>query len=93
MNGRYTYRIPPGGTLVIKDDRPLRQWHAESAAYASGTPLSYGGEGAPPAKVALHDLGSTEAYIWYFVGTEAEKRKYVNDPATYIPSRPNRRAD
>jgi hypothetical protein len=87
VDGKYTYRIPETGTLLIKDDSPFRQWHSMTATYTSGKliPIDYEGD-LPPDTVSLHSLGSgvstqggkQEKYIEDFVGTRAELRKYVD---------------
>lgn len=87
VDGKYTYRIPETGTLVIKDDSPFRQWHSMTAVYSSGKPIPIDHEDNLPADaVSLHSLGSgvrtqggkQEEYIEDFVGTKAELRKYVD---------------
>jgi hypothetical protein len=86
-DGRYTYQIPEGGTLVIKDDSPFRRWHSMSATYANGKTIPIDDEDSlPPDAVTLHSLGSgvttqngkKEEFIEDFVGTKAELRRYVD---------------
>jgi hypothetical protein len=87
-NGKYTYHIPESGTLLIKDDRPFRQWHSMAETYTNGKliPIDYV-ETLPPDTVSLHSLGSgvktqrgtKEQYIENFVETKAELRKYVDE--------------
>lgn len=86
-DGVYEYRIPASGKLLIRNDQPFRVWHNEKAVYASGKPLPMKIENNLPADmIVLHSLGSgshtkygtTEEYIEYFVGTQAELRKYVD---------------
>jgi hypothetical protein len=85
-DGRYTYRIPDSGTLLIKDDGPFHRWHTMTASYANGNRIP-GYEGNPPNDaISLHSLGSgvmtrggkDEHCIEDFVGTEAEFRRYVD---------------
>jgi hypothetical protein len=86
-NDRYTYHIPDGGTLIIKDDSAFRQWHSESAMYANGDqiPIDYE-KRLPPDAITLHSLGAGGEtrngrrvdLIEEFVGSEAELRQYVD---------------
>jgi hypothetical protein len=87
VHGKYTYRIPETGTLVIKDDSPFRQWHSMKPMYSSGKPIPIDFEdNLRPDAVSFHSLGSgvstqggkEEEYIEDFVGTKAELRKYVD---------------
>jgi hypothetical protein len=84
-DGRYTYPIHQDGTLVIKDASSFYRWHSEMASYASGRSIPRYEEGhAAPDAVWLHDLGSgvrswggnREEYILYFLGTDAEVKRF-----------------
>jgi hypothetical protein len=85
---KYTYIIPSSGTLVIKDSGPFHQWHSMTAAYASGQKIPIEYQDKPSkASVVLFSLGSgvttqggrREESIDYFLGTETEKRQYVDN--------------
>lgn len=84
-DGVYEYRIPASGKLLIREDQPFREWHTEKAVYVSGKQIPIDVEDDLPAdKIVLHSLGSgvrtkngtTEEYIEYFVGTQADLRTY-----------------
>jgi hypothetical protein len=84
-DGRYTYPICQGGTLIIKDARPFYRWHSEMATYAGGKSIPRFEDGhAPPEVVWLHDLGSgvrswggnREEYMLYFLGTDVEAKQF-----------------
>lgn len=84
-NGRFTYHMPEGGRLLIRDDSPFRQWHSENIRFADGTPIPDDVQSDLPSdKVAYFSLGGgsrtregkSEEYIEGFVGTQAELRKY-----------------
>ena len=87
VNGKYTYRVPENGILVIKDDSPFRQWHSMTARYTNGKLIPRDNDGnLPPDAVSIHSLGSgvitqggkREEFIEDFVGTKAAFRKYVD---------------
>ncbi len=85
-DGKYTYHVPKDGTLLIKDASPFRQWHAESAIYASGTPIPNEYDGSlPPDAVLRHSIssgvtwrsGKQEEIIEEFIGTKAELQRHL----------------
>ncbi len=87
VDGKYTYRVPETGRLVIKDDGPFRQWHSMTAMYSSGKSILIDHENSLPADaVSLHSNGygfrtrggKQEEFIEDFIGTKADFRKYVD---------------
>lgn len=73
VDGEYVFRIPASGVLTIADRSPFEQWHASSAAYASGTPLPTEYEAAPE-EVALYSFLTSNSYD-FLVGTEDDQHK------------------
>jgi hypothetical protein len=86
-NGMYVYHIPTGGVMTIQDDSPFRQWHS-MMVFSNGQPITDGDLKVTGAdEVAIYSLGSigartengrTEEYMQWFVGTPADKLKFVD---------------
>lgn len=72
---RYTVHIPKNGILSVKSLKPLRNWHAVSAAYESGKLIPVAPSDQMTAKtVALYTyIHSTDRVYRFFVGTQADE--------------------
>jgi hypothetical protein len=84
-DGAYRVELPASGVLRVSSLQPFRQWHLQSASYADGSPLPCAGvQAVPDHAVALRGGQNTVVsrgarsliYIGYYVGTEAQARKF-----------------
>lgn len=87
-DGTYIYRIPASGVMTIRDDSPFRRWQSMRVSYGNGRRIAIADEELTTAdEVAIHSLGGfgvrtengrTEESMQWFVGSRAEKLKFVD---------------
>jgi hypothetical protein len=66
IDGRYCITVPSDGRVKVKSMRPLRVWHSETAAFASGEHLP---------KDNIHLIAVTtyaDGSTYYLIGTRME---------------------